>query len=658
MNLATAGRKTARKTAGGQNPEPLDLIEHCRQLEQRLHEAERRLDDYTSIASDWLWETDADGRFIAFSGRLSEVSGLDPRDLVGRTRQELMVGHSSAQEQHLEVLKARQPFRDFTYETMTPKGLRTFRISGKPCHDGQGRFAGYRGTGSDITAEVEANHRAHAIHARFVEAIENVPASLLLCDRDDRLVICNSITERYFPGLADMLVPGTPFEDLMRARAERGFIPDAIGQIDEWLARRMEIHRNPGAAMTQRYGDGRWAQITERRTSDGGIICIAVDITELKRQEDELAGKSALLQATLENIGQGLSVIDRNLTLAAFNDRFFDLLQFPKEFAEVGRPFADFIRFNAERGEYGPGDIEAQVAERVALAGNPRPHCFLRTRPDGTVIEVRGMPMPGGGFVTTYSDVTELKQAQQAAEADARRLAEAAEELQRSNRDLEQFAYVASHDLQEPLRMVGSYCQLLQRRYRGKLDADADEFIAFAVEGATRMQRMINDLLAYSRVGRGGKGMAPVSMQEATGLAIDNLRNAIADRNASIVFADLPAVMGEKSLLAQLMQNLIGNAIKFSGERPIEIGIDAEPAGDFWRFAVRDNGIGIEKQYAERIFMIFQRLHDRGKYPGTGIGLALCKKVVEHHGGRIWMESEPGQGTTFFFTLPANSAET
>jgi light-regulated signal transduction histidine kinase (bacteriophytochrome) len=254
--------------------------------------------------------------------------------------------------------------------------------------------------------------------------------------------------------------------------------------------------------------------------------------------------------------------------------------------------------------------------------------------------------MPGGGFVTTYTDVTEQRRAEQ-------QLAEHARELERSNSELEQFAYVASHDLQEPLRMVASYCQLLQRRYKGKLDQDADEFIGFAVEGATRMQRMINELLNYSRVGRKSAGFAPVETREAVGVALESLAAAIEDTGAAVTVGELPRVVGEATLLQQLFQNLVGNALKFRRDdvRP-EIAIAAERCDEAWEFTVRDNGIGIEPEYAERIFLLFQRLHERTKYPGTGIGLALCKKVVEHHGGRIWVESAPGGGSVFRFTIP------
>jgi PAS domain S-box-containing protein len=620
-------------------------------LERALAEAEGRLRDYLEVSSDWIWETDAALRFTQFSGRLREVSGVDPATLLGRSRAELMASADDpAARLHLADLAARRPFRDYAYPTRTELGTRWFKVSGKPVFGPDGGFRGYRGTGTDLTAEIEARRRAEELHARFAEAMESVPASVLLCDADDRIVMFNSITAGFFPRATRFLVRGGPVIDLIRAQAASGFVPEASGRVEEWLADRMRRHRDPrGFDVVRLYGDGRWVRIIERPTSDGGTIGIRVDVSDLKQHEEALARQSAFLQVTLDSISQGLAAYDGDLRLVAMNRKFVDMLELPDALSHPGSSFQALIRFNAERGEYGPVDAEATVADRVALVRRPEPHCLERMRHDGTVLEVRGHPMPAGGFVTTYTDVTERKRAEQA-------LGEHAKELQRSNAELEQFAYIASHDLQEPLRMVASYCQLLQRRYKGKLDADADEFIGYAVEGAGRMQRMINDLLNYSRVGRRGGQFEPVAMQGVADAVLKNLELAIGDAGATVAIGELPTVQGDRTLLHQLLQNLVGNALKFRRDAPVGIEVSAERDGDVWRFRVADDGIGIEAEYLERIFLIFQRLHERGKYPGTGIGLAVCKKVVEHHGGRIWVESTPGQGSMFFFTLPAPDA--
>jgi PAS domain S-box-containing protein len=307
-----------------------------------------------------------------------------------------------------------------------------------------------------------------------------------------------------------------------------------------------------------------------------------------------------------------------------------------------------------------PEDRERVLAldERTDETGEPFVAEYRQYTRDGRVIWVRdeavlvrdaaGEPLFWQGVMF---DVTEQKRYEE-------ELERRAEELRRSNAELEQFAYVASHDLQEPLRMVSSYTQLLRRRYEGRLDEEADEFIGYAVEGAERMRRLIDDLLAYSRVGTRGRPLAPTSTAAALEGALANLKVAIEESAAEIEApGEMPVVVGDHTQLVQLFQNLVGNALKFVAEPParVRIGVELLGGSGEWLFSVSDNGIGIERGSEERIFVIFQRLHDRSRYGGTGIGLALCKKIVERHGGRIRAESEgvPGRGSTFYFTLKA-----
>jgi light-regulated signal transduction histidine kinase (bacteriophytochrome) len=229
-------------------------------------------------------------------------------------------------------------------------------------------------------------------------------------------------------------------------------------------------------------------------------------------------------------------------------------------------------------------------------------------------------------------------------------------ELSRSNEELAQFAYMASHDLQEPLRMVSSYTQLLSRRYKGKLDSDADEFIAFAVDGANRMQQLIRDLLTYSRVGTEGEKLLATSSESALQVALLNLRVATEEKGALVTHDALPPVLADETQLVQLFQNLVGNAIKYQGAGIPRVHVSAAREGaENWLFSVKDNGIGIEPRYFEKIFGVFQRLHKRDEFAGTGIGLAICKKIVDRHGGSISVASEPGKGSTFCFTLAASA---
>jgi signal transduction histidine kinase len=261
------------------------------------------------------------------------------------------------------------------------------------------------------------------------------------------------------------------------------------------------------------------------------------------------------------------------------------------------------------------------------------------------VLLVQGILVLRPALANIHQGISQLELAKQA-------LQHKSEELARSNAELEQFAYVASHDLQEPLRMVASYTQLLARRYQGKLDRDADEFIGFAVDGATRMQTLIRDLLSYSRVMTQGRSLQPVDTRRAFEAACENLHKAIEESGVSVSVGALPVIQADVTQMTQLFQNLLGNAVKYRNERMPRIHVDARAVEKSWLFSVEDNGIGIEPQYFERIFQMFQRLHTREKYSGTGIGLAICRRIVERHGGKIWVESAPGHGSTFHFAIP------
>jgi light-regulated signal transduction histidine kinase (bacteriophytochrome) len=279
-------------------------------------------------------------------------------------------------------------------------------------------------------------------------------------------------------------------------------------------------------------------------------------------------------------------------------------------------------------------------------------------RADGTrvPIEIAIVPTPTDGdtlFTAFIRDITERRRSEERLHDMAAQLARFNTELRQSNRELEEFAYAASHDLKEPLRMVASYTQLLQRRYATQLDGEANEFIELAVDGATRMQQLIDDLLAYSRVGRGGMTLVPTSTNRAVRVALRNLEKTIAESNATIRVDPMPDVAGDEGLLAQLFQNLIGNAIKFRGSTPPMLHCGAVQKGTLWEFFVRDNGIGFDPKQSERVFQIFTRLHTREEYQGSGVGLAVCKKIVEVHGGTIVADSVAGRGSVFRFTLRA-----
>jgi signal transduction histidine kinase len=377
----------------------------------------------------------------------------------------------------------------------------------------------------------------------------------------------------------------------------------------------------------------RYAEPSIKQIQASGKPVVSPDILAGKAEFDALRVKFASFEADISGARrQALSSLNR-----AADEVHAVLLAIAICLALAVAGLAVVLRATAIR----PVNLLAAEARRVA--DGDFSHEVAQTGPR----EIRGL----AADVNTMREriLRELSAVQEANEA----LAARAAELQRSNAELEQFAYVASHDLQEPLRKVTSFCQLLQRRYSGQLDEKADQYIEFAVDGAKRMQVLINDLLAFSRAGRSAEGLGPVACDAALAGATANLATQIGQAGAVIEAEPLPVVRGQLTLMTVVFQNLLSNALKFKGEQPPRIVVTAERDGEFWSFSVSDNGIGIEPQYADRVFLIFQRLHDRAAYPGTGIGLAMCRKIVEYFGGRIWLDTGVGDGARFCFTVPA-----
>lgn len=418
--------------------------------------------------------------------------------------------------------------------------------------------------------------------------------------------------------------------------------------------------------LTQKISKGDFTSRAEVKFADEiGLLSasfnkMAVDLQESNRAIQESEEKVRTIIASTQD---AIILLDNEERVSYWNEAAERMFDYSNE-SVLGKNVHEFIipeRFREDHlkgfkrfKDTGQGPVIGETVELAAI------------RKDGTEFPIElslsGVQINGKwNAVGVVRDITERKQMNKRLLAENKgrkkvqeRLKQTVAELKRSNTELQQFAYVASHDLQEPLRMVASYTQLLGRRYKGKLDSDADEFIAYAVDGANRMQMLITALLGYSHIGALKKDLDLIACKDVFDQAVSNLQVSI-EKNGAVVTQDaLPTVKADFSQLVQLLQNLIGNAIKFCSEDSPSVHVSAEQKKNEWVFSVRDNGIGIDPQYADRIFSVFQRLHKISEYSGSGIGLAICKKIVENHGGRIWVESEPGKGTTFYFTIPDN----
>ena len=499
----------------------------------------------------------------------------------------------------------------------------------------------------DLGVSKDAEKHLAQMEGRYRGLLEAAPDAMVVVNQNEEIVLVNLQAEKQFGYHRDELLGQRVTNIIPEGFAER-LLADGLRSAEDAQAQQI----GTGIELTGRRKDGSEFPIelmlSPLESAEGIQVTAAIrDISVRKDAEKNLAQMEGRYRGLLEAAPDAMVVVNQGgeivlLNLQAekqFGYRRHELLRqkvtniIPEGFAE--RLIADGLR-SAEDA------LAQQIGTGIELTGR---------RKDGTEFPIEIMLSPlesaeGIQVTAAIRDITTRKKAEA-------QLLQKMEELNRSNEELGQFAYIASHDLQEPLRMVASYTQLLSRRYKGKLDSDADDFIAFAVDGASRMQRLIKDLLAYSRAGTKGTDLLRTSSEGALQQALVNLRGAIEESGALVTHDRLPSVQADEMQLIQLFQNLVGNAIKYQRPGVPRVHVSAAKGGEKrWIFLVQDNGLGIDSQYFEKIFGVFQRLHKREEFAGTGIGLAICKKIVERHGGSISVQSQLGQGSTFRFDLP------
>jgi PAS domain S-box-containing protein len=516
----------------------------------------------------------------------------------------------------------------------------TFTASRDPA----GNLRGFSVISRDLTENKESETKYRGL-------LEAAPDAMVVVNQSGEIVLLNVQAEKQFGYRRDELLGQKVTNIIPIGFAER-LIADDLRSTEDASAQQI----GTGIELIAERKDGSEFPIeimlSPLQSAEGTLVTAAIrDISVRKAAETHLSQMEGRYRGLLEAAPDAMVVVNQSgeivlLNVQAekqFGYRRDELLGqkvtniIPIGFAE--RLIADDLRSTEDASAQQIGTGIELIAERKDGSEFP--------------IEIMLSPLQSAEGTLVTAAIRDISVRKKAAVV----LLQKVDELKRSNEELGQFAYIASHDLQEPLRMVASYTQLLSRRYKGKLDADADEFIAFAVDGASRMQRLIQDLLAYSRVGTKGKELLETSSEDALQQALANLRGAIEESSAVVTHDPLPPVLADEMQLTQLFQNLVGNAIKYQNPGVPRVHVSAaRNGGKQWDFTVKDNGLGIDPQYFERIFGMFQRLHKRDEFAGTGIGLAICKKIVERHGGHIWVESKPGQGSTFRFALAGSQA--
>jgi PAS domain S-box-containing protein len=609
--------------------------------EEELREGKRSFTALANNISQLAWMADEKGYIFWYNDRWFEYTGTTLADVVGWGGQEAL--HPDHRQRVMDKIKrsfeAGEVWEDTFPLRASDGSYRLFLARAVPFRDADGKVLRWFGTNTDISETKESG-------AKYRGLLEAAPDAMVVVNAAGEIVLLNVRTEKEFGYNRDELV-GQPVTNIIPQGFAERLISDGTRSAAEALAQQI----GTGIELIGQRKDGSKFPIeimlSPLESPEGILVTAAIrDISVRQTAEKHLARTESKYRGLLEAAPDAMVVVNPDGKIVLLNvqaEKTFgydrdELLGrkvmniIPEGFAE--RLIADGARSTAEA-------LAQQIGAGIELAGR-------RKNGSDFPIEIMLSPLDSAEGILVTAAIRDIS-ARKGAEAN---LLRKVEELNRSNVELGQFVYIASHDLQEPLRMVASYTQLLSRRYKGKLDAEADEFIDFAVDGASRMQRLIQDLLAFSRVGTRGTDLMETSSEEALRQALQNLRAAIAQSHAEVTHDPMPTVIADEVQLTQLFQNLIGNAIKYQNPGTPRVHISViQNAGGKWVFSVKDNGLGIAPQYFEKIFGMFQRLHKREEFAGTGIGLAICKKIAERHGSSISVVSEPGQGATFSFVL-------
>lgn len=589
-----------------------------------------------------VFVSDAEGRIDYANARAEALFGYSPADLVG-TRFDRLAATSTPASVLGAMARAVDAGASWQGEiqcTHKDGRLRWHKVAIAPILTDSGTVRDIVSIHEDITERRRLEQHL-AYHASTVSAVlEAAPSGILVTDAEGRCRLTNQRLSRIW-GLRRHDMDGAEPWALFRVMSRlcndpKGFLDGTrdLAAFPTAVQKGQDILLRDGR--TVMCGSVPVEQSADQR---GGRVWFYTEVTEQKRVEQALSDQLEFQNTLINTLPSPLFYTDREGRFLGCNRAFADFLGVSMD-AVFGVTAQDLL----------PPSLALDLAGDDSVLLSQGGLRFFEM----TMADARGVPHTLSVAKAAFADAQGRINGLVGILTDISDLNGVAEELRRSNQELEQFAYVASHDLQEPLRMVSSYLGLLKRRYRGQMGEDADEFIRYAIDGAHRMQAMIHDLLQFSRIDTRGSPLLPVRIASCLNVAIDNLKVAIDEAGARLIVSDLPTVMADEAQIVSLFQNLLSNAVKYRApERPPEIRITAQPSanGEMWEFAIADNGIGIDPRFADKVFLIFQRLQTRDHYEGTGIGLALCKKIVERHGGKIWLEGLEGQGTTFHFTL-------